>query len=81
MEKKLLKTCLSSLFKLTDYPNYRVIVVDNGSIDGSVEFVKKNFPKVDVLPLDKNYGFSKGNNERIKYALKEIQTKICSLAQ
>ena len=69
--KKLLKDCLSSLFKLTDYPNYKVIVVDNGSTDGSVEYVKKHFPKADILALDKNYGFSKGNNEGIKYALKK----------
>jgi GT2 family glycosyltransferase len=43
--KELLKDCLYSLFKLTDYPNYKVIVVDNGSTDGSVEFVKNIFPK------------------------------------
>jgi hypothetical protein len=67
--KNLLKDCLSSLFKLTDYPNYKVIVVDNGSSDGSVEFVKKKFPKTVVLALDKNYGFAKGNNEGIKKAL------------
>jgi len=77
--KNLLKDCLSSLFKLTDYPNYKVIVVDNGSIDGSVEFVKKKFPKVDVLALDKNYGFSKGNNIGIKYALKKYRPKYILL--
>ena len=69
--KHLLRTCLSSLFKLTDYPNYKVIVVDNGSTDGSVEYVKKHFPKADILALDKNYGYAKGNNEGIKYALKK----------
>ncbi len=77
--KELLKDCLSSLFKLTDYPNYKVIVVDNGSTDGSVEFVKKNFKKVDVLALDKNYGFSKGNNIGIKYALKKYKPKYILL--
>ncbi|OYT25508.1 MAG: hypothetical protein B6U95_09135 [Thermofilum sp. ex4484_82] len=69
--KKLLKTCLSTLFQLTNYPNYKVVVVDNGSIDGSIEIVKKYFPKVDVLALGKNYGFVKGNNEGIKYVLKK----------
>jgi GT2 family glycosyltransferase len=77
--KELLKDCLSSIFKITDYPNYKVIVVDNGSTDGSVEFVKKNFPKADVLPLDKNYGFSKGNNIGIKYALKKYKPKYILL--
>jgi len=77
--KELLKDCLSSLFKLTDYPNYKVIVVDNGSTDGSVEYVKKNFPKADVLALDKNYGFSKGNNIGIKYALKKYRPKYILL--
>jgi GT2 family glycosyltransferase len=73
--KELLKDCLSSLFKNTDYPNYKVIVVDNGSTDGSIDFVKKSFKKADILPLDKNYGFSKGNNEGIKYALKKYNPK------
>jgi GT2 family glycosyltransferase len=77
--KELLKDCLSSIFKLTDYPNYKVIVVDNGSTDSSVEFVKKNFPKADVLPLDKNYGFPKGNNIGIKYALKKYKPKYILL--
>jgi GT2 family glycosyltransferase len=77
--KELLKTCLTSLFKLTDYPNYKVIVVDNGSTDGSIEYVKKNFPKADVLALDKNYGFSKGNNEGIKYAIKKYNPEYIIL--
>jgi hypothetical protein len=64
--KELLKRCLNSLFKLTNYQNYKVIIVDNGSTDGSVEYVKKNFPKADVLALNKNYGFAKGNNIGIK---------------
>lgn len=68
--KDLLDTCLTSL-KKTDYPKYNVIVVDNGSNDGSVEFVKKKFPEVDALLLDKNYGFAKGNNAGIKNALKK----------
>jgi hypothetical protein len=67
--KELLKDCLSSLFKLTKYGNYKVIVVDNGSTDNSTEFIKQNFPNVDVLALDKNYGFPTGNNRGIRYAL------------
>ncbi|MCM8808110.1 MAG: glycosyltransferase [Candidatus Omnitrophica bacterium] len=73
--KELLKDCLSSILKSTNYPNYKVIIVDNGSTDGSVEYVRKNFKKVDVLELDKNYGFSKGNNEGIKYAIRKYNPK------
>ncbi|MEM5830514.1 MAG: glycosyltransferase family 2 protein [Candidatus Aenigmatarchaeota archaeon] len=77
--KELLKKCLSSLISLTDYPNYKVIVVDNGSTDGSVEFVKKNYPNVDVLALDKNYGFTGGNNRGIVYVIKKYNPKYVLL--
>jgi len=73
--KDLLKKCLDSLLNLTDYPNYKVIVVDNRSTDGSQEFVKKNYPQVDLLELDKNYGFTGGNNRGIIYAEKKYKPK------
>jgi len=65
--KNWLKICLNSL-KTLNYPKnqYEVIVVDNGSTDGSVKFLKKNFPWVRVLSLDKNYGASEGKNIGIK---------------
>lgn len=43
-----------------------VIVVDNGSIDGSTPYINKYFPWVKVVSLDKNYGFAKAVNEGIK---------------
>ena len=39
-----------------------ILVVDNGSSDGSVDYLRTQFPDVRVLPLDRNYGFSNGNN-------------------
>jgi GT2 family glycosyltransferase len=39
-----------------------ILVVDNGSRDGSVDYLRQEFPDVRVLPLDRNYGFSIGNN-------------------
>jgi GT2 family glycosyltransferase len=48
---------------------HEVVVVDNGSTDGSVAFLRARFPEVRVLELDRNYGFSIGNNrgiERVK---------------
>lgn len=63
--KHLLKTCLSSLQKQT-FKDLEVILVDNGSIDGSVDYIHKYFPFVKVITLDKNYGFAKAVNEGIK---------------
>lgn len=63
-----LASCLPSVFA-TDYPNYKVLLVDNASIDGSTEFVRSNFPEVEVLRNEKNYGFAKGNNLAIIAAL------------
>ena len=46
--KDLLRGCLNSLKRLR-YPNYEVIVVDSGSIDGAPEMVKKEFPRVKLI--------------------------------
>jgi len=59
----------------TTYPNYRLIVADNGSTDGSIEFLKQDFPTVELLILEKNYGFAKGYNE----ALKQVQAEYYML--
>lgn len=59
--KHFLKDCLNSLQKVI-YKNLEIIVVDNASSDGSVEFIKKNYPEVKVIKNKENYGFAKGNN-------------------
>lgn len=56
-----LKDCLPSLRKVK-YPKVEIIMVDHGSSDGSVEFVKKHYPEVFLLEKKKNLGFAKGNN-------------------
>lgn len=50
-----LKTCLDSILR-TDYPNFEVIVVDNGSNDGSVEFIEEKYPEVRIIKLERNMG-------------------------
>jgi GT2 family glycosyltransferase len=53
--------------------------VDNGSADGSVEYVREYFPFVDIVKLTKNYGFSVGNNKGIDLALKKYDPKYVLL--
>jgi len=58
---RFLKDCLSSIYK-QKYKKIEVIVVDNASIDDSVKFIKKNFPKVKIIRNKKNLGFAEANN-------------------
>jgi GT2 family glycosyltransferase len=65
-----LKECLSSLERQT-YPFYETILVDNGSTDGSVAYVKSHFPAVRIIELDRNVGFAKANNFAMEEALRQ----------
>jgi len=60
--------CLASLAEL-DYPERKVVVVDNGSTDGSVRAIRERFPTVTVLENRENLGYTGGNNVGIRYAL------------
>ncbi|MBM3898282.1 MAG: glycosyltransferase family 2 protein [Thaumarchaeota archaeon] len=74
--RELLRNCLSSL-KNTRYAWYKVIVVDNGSSDGSSELVNKEFPDIDVIRLSRNEGFSAGVNTGIRLALSRYNVDYC----
>ena len=63
--KHYLRECLKSLKNQT-YSDYDVYVVDNGSVDGSVEYVKGHFPWVKIIAFRENLGFAKAYNETIK---------------
>lgn len=63
--------CLASIGHLNlKNMDFSVIVVDNGSTDGSAEAIKKKFPKVTLIEEEKNLGFTGGNNLGIDLALK-----------
>ena len=63
--KELLQKCLDSLFKV-NYDNFEIILVDNNSTDGSVEFITKNYPSLIIIKLDSNKGFAEPNNVAAK---------------
>lgn len=65
-----LRNCLRSLFE-TEYPLFNVIVVDNGSIDGSSELVKQEYPQADLIELSENRGYPMGVNAGIQYAIRK----------
>ena len=65
-DKELSRKCLSSIEKVS-YPNYEVLIVDNNSEDGSVDFFKENFPKYDILALEDNLKYAGGNNAAVEY--------------
>lgn len=66
--RSLLSACLTSVFNQTTPPGL-VIVVDNGSTDGSVSYLRTHWPRATVLETEANLGFSGGNNRGISAAL------------
>lgn len=66
---RFLENCLASLKKQT-YPanRFEVIVVDNGSADDSIAFIRNNSPEVKIIEARKNLGFAAGNNLGFKHA-------------
>jgi GT2 family glycosyltransferase len=60
--------CLTSLQGL-DYPSFRLLLVDNGSTDGSIEQIRAAMPSVELLLTGANLGFGGGCNVGIRHAL------------
>jgi GT2 family glycosyltransferase len=61
-----LEQCLNSVREALSFVDGQVFVVDNNSIDGSVEMVKNKFPEVNLIANKDNKGFSKANNQAIE---------------
>lgn len=60
--------CLDSLAEVT-YPNFRIVLVDNGSTDGSVPRIRARYPELHIIENGENLGFSPANNLGIEHAL------------
>lgn len=68
---EMLRKFLPSVIRHSRIEGVEICIADNGSTDGSVDLVKKEFPSVRLVLLDKNYGFADGYN----LALKQIDAE------
>jgi GT2 family glycosyltransferase len=62
--------CLESLKHIT-YPNYEILLVDNGSTDGSVECFRERYPGMEIIENGENLGFAEGNNVGIYNSIEQ----------
>jgi GT2 family glycosyltransferase len=63
--------CLESVFRL-DYAPYEVVLIDNGSTDGSLETIKQAFPQVHSVRSETNLGVAGGRNLGVEYATRHF---------
>ncbi|MFH1758972.1 MAG: glycosyltransferase family 2 protein [Patescibacteria group bacterium] len=68
--RELLADCLTSVFNQS-HQNFTAYLIDNGSTDQSVQFVKQNFPQVKLVELPRNLGNAGGRNTAIKKVLQD----------
>lgn len=66
--REVLEKCLASVFRV-NYPSFSVVVVDNNSMDNSLEKAKSKFPRATFIKNEQNLGFSAGNNVGIRFSL------------
>ena len=69
-KKNLLNNCLTSLENQM-FKDFDILVVDNGSTDGSIQLLRENYPTVNLIELGKNTGFCHANNIGIQNAKSE----------
>jgi GT2 family glycosyltransferase len=56
----------------TNYENFEIIIADNASTDGSISWIRENYPFIKIVTFDRNYGYCGGNNRAVPYATGDI---------
>src|ERR1700743_611784 len=65
-DRKVIGECLRSIYAKTYLESYEILVSDNGSTDGCIEFIRENYPRVEVIENGRNLRFAKANNVAIR---------------
>lgn len=73
-----LQACLGDLVG-QDYPSHRVVVVDNGSEDGSQFWLRGAYPQIELIENFRNVGFAEGNNVGVRRVLADPDTRYITL--
>jgi GT2 family glycosyltransferase len=63
---RVIRDCLRSIYGGAHATDFEVIVSDNGSVDESIEFIRKHYPQVRIVENVQNLGFARGNNAGIR---------------
>jgi GT2 family glycosyltransferase len=63
---RVIRDCLRTIHEGTHRIDFEVIVSDNGSVDDSIEFIRRHYPAVRVVENHQNLGFARGNNAGIR---------------
>lgn len=71
--KHLLKDAIDS-YKSNTYSNFSIIVIDNGSTDGTLDYMHRNYPDIKVLRTEVNKGYSGGFNIGIEYSFRGMNS-------
>ena len=64
--KQHLELFLPALLRHTTHPDVEIVVADNGSVDDSLEFLKNEYPRIRIIELELNHGFSGGYNRAME---------------
>jgi GT2 family glycosyltransferase len=57
---KYLEQFLPYVLKYSNYQRNKIVIADNNSTDGSVDFILRNYPQIEIIKLKKNFGFARG---------------------
>jgi GT2 family glycosyltransferase len=64
--KKYLEQFLPKLIEFSQYDDVKIYIADNGSKDDSIDFLKKNYPGIELILFNENYGFTGGYNKALQ---------------